>query len=67
VARGLQFLNNVGLVTFTSDGNGIHVSQALLSLRPRPDPNETGDAYVVYTASLEADPVPFPASVGPGG
>jgi len=67
VSRGLQFLNNVGIVTFATNGHGMHVSQALLSLRPRPDPNETGDAYIVYTASLEADPVPFPTSVGPQG
>jgi hypothetical protein len=66
VARGLQFLNNVGLITFATSGDGIHVSQALYSLRAREDPNEKGDAYVVYETLLEPAPVPVPAAVGPG-
>jgi hypothetical protein len=66
VARGLQFLNNVGLITFATAGDGIHVSQALYSLRPREDPNEKGDAYVVYETTLEPAPVPVPTAVGPG-
>lgn len=65
-ARGMQFLNNVGLITFAAGAGGIHVSQALYSLRPRQDPNEKGDAYVVYEAILEPAPVPAPAAVGPG-
>lgn len=67
VARGLQFLNNVGIVTFASGAAGLRVTQALHSLRPRPDPNEAGAAYVVYTTSLDADPVAFPTHVGPEG
>ena len=66
VARGLQFLNNVGLITFATGGDGIHVSQALYSLRPREDPNEKGDAYVLYETTLEPAPVPVPTAVGPG-
>jgi len=66
LARGLQFLNNVGIVTFATAGDGIHVSQALYSLRPKPEPNEKGDAYILYETQLEPDPVPVPARVGPG-
>jgi hypothetical protein len=66
VARGLQFLNNVGLIRFATAGDGIHVSQALYSLRSREDPNEKGDAYVVYETTLEPAPVPTPNTVGPG-
>jgi hypothetical protein len=65
LARGMQFLNNVGLITFAATGDGIHVSQALYSLRPRPDANEKGDAYVVYETLLEPAAVPAPAAVGP--
>jgi hypothetical protein len=66
VARGLQFLNNVGLITFATGVDGIHVSQALYSLRPREDPNEKGDAYNLYETTLEPAPVPVPTAVGPG-
>jgi hypothetical protein len=66
VARGLQFLNNAGLITFATSGDGIHVTQALYSLRPREDPNEKGDAYIVHETTLEPAPVPTPAAVGPG-
>jgi hypothetical protein len=66
VARGLQFLNNVGLITFATSGDGIHVTQALYCLRPREDPNEKGDAYTVYETTLEQAPVPLPTEVGPG-
>jgi hypothetical protein len=65
VARGLQFLNNVGLIRFTTAADGIHVSQTLYSLRPREDPNETGDAYIVHETLLEPAPVPVPTAVGP--
>jgi hypothetical protein len=67
VARGLQFLNNVGLITFVTSADGIHVSQALYSLRAREDPNEKGDAYVVYDTLLELAPAPTPTAVGPEG
>jgi hypothetical protein len=66
IARGLQFLNNAGLIAFATNGDGIHVSQALYSIRPRPEPNEKGDAYVVHTVRLEPDPVPVPTEIGPG-
>jgi hypothetical protein len=65
LARGMQFLNNVGLITFAVTGDGIRVSQALYSLRPRPDANEKGDAYVVYETLLEPAAVAAPAAVGP--
>ena len=66
IARGLQFLNNVGVIRFASAADGIHVSQSLLSLRARPDPNEKGDAYVVHAARLEPVAISLPATVGPG-
>jgi hypothetical protein len=66
IARGLQFLNNVGVITFATDGGVIRVSQSLYSLRPRHEPNEKADAYIVHATSLEPSPVPVPASVGPG-
>lgn len=58
IARGLQFLNNAGLITFATDANGLHVSQALYSLRPRPEPNEKGADYIVHTARLDPEPGP---------
>lgn len=66
MARGMQFLNNVGLITFATAADGVHVSQALYSLRAREDPNEKGDAYVVHETTLEPAPVAAPAAVGPG-
>ncbi len=66
VARGLQFLNNVGVVTFATENGTVHVRQALLSLRSRQDPNERAADYIVHATTLEPDPVPVPASVGPG-
>jgi hypothetical protein len=65
IARGLQFLNNAGLITFAATADGLHVKQSLYSLRPRPDPNEKGAAYIVHEARLEAEPVPIPTAVGP--
>lgn len=66
IARGLQFLNNAGLITFATAADGLHVKQSLYSLRPRPDPNEKSAAYIVHDVRLEADPVTVPAAVGPG-
>jgi len=65
VNRGLQFLDNIGVITFDSNGNQLGVSQALLSLRPRQDPNEKGAAYLVFHTSLEPDPVTVPTTIGP--
>jgi hypothetical protein len=64
--RGLQFLNNVGVISFATAGDGIHVTQSLYSLRPVPEPNEKADAYIVFETRLEPDPVPIPAAIGPG-
>ncbi len=66
VARGLQFINNAALITFAVDGDELSVSQSLYSLRPRPQPNETADVYILHTARLDPDPVPVPIAVGPG-
>lgn len=66
VMRGLQFTNNVGVITFAVEADGIHVSQALHSLRPNPEPNEPPGAYIVHETRLEPDPVPVPTSVGTG-
>jgi hypothetical protein len=75
VARGLQFLNNVGLVRFTRkpDPNAadkdrplLWASQALYSLRARPPTrDEKADAYIVHEALLEPTPVEAPTAVGP--
>jgi hypothetical protein len=64
VARGLQFINNVGLIAFATSDDGVHVAQALYCLRPRPDPNERGDAYTVYETLLEPATVETPTAVG---
>lgn len=67
VARGLQFLNNVGVVRFGRSGEGLHVSQSLYSLRARPEPNESSDAYIVYETSLEPAALAVPATIGQEG
>ena len=67
IARGIQFLNNIGVIRFATAGDGLHVSQSLYSLRARPQPNEKADAYVVHDARLEPIAVPVPTSIGPGG
>ena len=66
IARGLQFLNNAGVITFATTPDGLHVSQKMYSLRDRPDPNEEADAYILHETRLEPDPVPVPVAVGPG-
>jgi hypothetical protein len=75
VARGLQFLNNVGLVRFARkpDPNAadqdrplLWASQALYSLRARPaTDDEKADAYIVHEALLEPTRVEAPTAVGP--
>lgn len=67
IARGLQFLNNAGIIRFSREADGLHVSQSLYSLRARPQPNEKGADYVVHATRLEPTPVPVPTTVGPGG
>jgi len=64
IARGLQFLNNLGIIRFSTT-NGMRVSQTLYSLRARTDPNEHGAGYVQHDTSLDPAPVPMPSSVGP--
>jgi hypothetical protein len=64
IARGLQFLNNVGVVRFSRKPDGLHVSQSLYSLRARAQPNESGDAYIVHDTALEPAPVAVPATIG---
>jgi hypothetical protein len=66
IARGLQFLNNLGVIRFSTT-NGIRVSQSLYSLRARTDPNERGSGYVQHETSLDPVPVPVPTTVGPAG
>jgi hypothetical protein len=65
VARGLQFLNNVGIVRFATSGDELRVEQSLYSLRPRSDPNELGAAYIVHAASLQTEPIALPTAIGP--
>lgn len=65
IARGLQFLNNVGVVRFASDAQGLRVSQELLSLRARPEPNEKGADYVLHEAGIEPVALELPTAVGP--
>ena len=66
IARGLQFLNNVGVIRFGRADGKVRVSQSLYSLRARPEPNERADAYIVHETALEPVPVAVPAAVGPG-
>lgn len=66
IARGLQFLNNVGIVGFARRDDGLHVTQALHSLRPRPAANERAAAYVLHEARLEPVPLAMPDAVGRG-
>jgi hypothetical protein len=65
VARRLQFLNNVGKITFqrTAD-HKLEVSQSLISLRDKPEDEDKADAYIVYTASLTPTPPTIPAQIG---
>lgn len=65
IARGLQFLNNVGVISFKREADGLHVRQSLYSLRPRPEPNETAAAYIVHETLLEPDPIEMPTGIGP--
>jgi hypothetical protein len=67
VNRGLQYLCNAGLISFVADGSDLRARQTLYSLRPRQDPNEKGDAYIVHEASLAPSPVPQPSAIGPVG
>ncbi len=65
VARGLQFLNNVGKVTFrrTQDGE-LEVSQTLISLRDKPEDDDKPGDYIVHTVSLAPTPPTIPAQIG---
>jgi hypothetical protein len=65
VNRGLQYLCNVGVIRFAMPGPGLTVTQELYSRRPKPEPNEKADAYIIHTTELDPDPVPIPAMVGP--
>lgn len=67
IARGLQFLNNAGVIAFSSAADGIRVRQSLYSLRPRTVPNERANAYIVHETLLEPLPIAVPTTVGPGG
>jgi hypothetical protein len=67
IARGLQFLNNVGVIRFAESAGSMHVSQSLYSLRARAQPNERADVYVVHATSLEPTPVAMPSAIGRGG
>ncbi len=65
VARGLQFLNNVGKITFRRTAGGeLEVSQSLISLRDKPEDEDKPDAYIVHTASLAPTRPTTPAQIG---
>jgi hypothetical protein len=65
VARGLQFLNNVGKITFRrTDDHELEVSQTLISLRDKPEDEDKPDAYIVYTTSLAPTSPTIPARIG---
>ena len=66
VNRGLQYLCNVGVVRFAVTGAALTVRQELYSRRPKPDANESADAYIVHETGLDPVPVALPATVGPG-
>ena len=65
VNRGLQYLCNVGVISFSVDGAALSVKQALYSLRPKQEANEKADAYIVHETGLDPVPVPMPATIGP--
>lgn len=65
LARGLQFFNNVGKVTFRRDDVGeLEVSQALISLRDKAEDDEEPAGYIVQTASLAPTAPNVPDRVG---
>jgi hypothetical protein len=65
LARGLQFLNNVGKITFRRvAANELEVSQALISLRDKPEDDDKPADYVVYTSSLAPSPPTIPTQIG---
>lgn len=64
VNRGLQYLCNVGVVRFAVAGAALSVRQELYSLRPKPEPNEKADAYIVHETGLDPIPLPMPTAVG---
>ena len=66
VNRGLQYLCNVGVIRFTVTGAALSVRQELYSLRPKPEPNEKADAYIVHETGLDPVPIAMPTTVGPG-
>ena len=68
VARGLQFLNNIGKITFARSADGkLTVSQTLVSLRDKPEDDDKPDAYIVHATSLEPTPPTVPARIGEQG
>ena len=68
VARGLQFLNNIGKITFArSDDGKLSVSQTLVSLRDKPEDDDKPDGYIVHATSLEPTPPTVPARIGEQG
>lgn len=65
IARGLQFFNNVGRVSFRRDGGGeLEASQTLVSLRDHAEEDEKPAAYIVHTVSLAPTPPTVPDRVG---
>jgi hypothetical protein len=65
LARGLQFLNNVGKITFRrTAANELEVSQALISLLDKPEDDDKPAEYVVYTSSLAPLPPTIPTQIG---
>jgi hypothetical protein len=65
LSRGLQFLNNTGIIRFGHTGGKLRVEQSLYSLRPRPLANEPAAAYIVHAASFEPVAIHIPTAVGP--
>jgi hypothetical protein len=65
IARGMQFLNNVGVIRFVTSNDAMQVSQSLHSIRERPDPNEKGAAYIVHSTGLDPIARPVPTTIGP--
>ena len=65
IARGLQFLNNAGVIRFAAGADGTHVSQSLLSLRARTEPNEKAAAYILHDTLIEPVPLAVPTTIGP--
>jgi hypothetical protein len=65
VTRTLVFANNLGVVTFSGEGDSLTVQMKLYFVRAHPAQATEGPSdYVIHQASLAVNALPAPASVG---